>query len=159
MLDNRPDRHEDVGGIQKKDKMRTTGKFDKSGKEILEGDKVIKVWGWFTYKGNHKDRYQIHTITVRDAHMMANGEMHDDGDGKIFCLGNAYNFWGGESVLKLTDKEVEGICIPEDMDFFFDEYGKAIIFNDQHFLGLSDEEMEKYKAKMLENERKWLWGV
>lgn len=62
---------------------------------------------------------------------MANGEMHDDGGGIIFCMGTSYNFWEGKSVQKLTDEEVKKI------------ENKAIVFTDQHLMGLSDEDWKK----------------
>jgi hypothetical protein len=113
--------------------MRTTGKFDSKEQEIFEGDKVIHAWGWFNWKGKMRTQYQIHTITVRDAHLMANGEMHDDGGGKIFCLGRAYNFWEGKTVQKLTTEEVDKIGMANDVQFFFDDDEKAIKVTDQHF--------------------------
>jgi hypothetical protein len=123
--------------------MRTTGKFDCKEQEIFEGDKVIHAWGWFNWNGKMRTRYQIHTITVRDAHLMNNGEMHDDGGGKIFCLGKEYNFWKCKEVQKLTDEEVKEIGIDDDRDFFLDDENKAIKFTDQHFMGLSDEDWQK----------------
>lgn len=122
--------------------MRTTGKFDSRGVEIFEWDKVVHAWGFFRWKGEVTSNYQIHTITVRDAHLMANGETHDDGGGIIFCLGRAYNFWKGEEVTKLSDEEVKEVGMPDDTMFFFVD-GKAVRFTDQHFMGLSDEEWEK----------------
>ena len=127
--------------------MRTTGKFDSKGEEIFEGDKVIHGWGVFRWGGEGKSYYQIHTITVRDAHMMGNGEMHDDGGGIIFCLGKSYNFWKGEEVQKLSEKDLAEINMPDDTYFFFDENKKAIRFTDQHFMGLSDEDWQKYLEK------------
>jgi len=127
--------------------MRTTGKFDSKEQEIFEGDKVIHAWGWFNWKGKMRTQYRIHTITVRDAHLMANGEMHDDGDGKIFCLGKAYNFWEGKTVQKLTTEEVDKIGMADDVQFFFDDEEKAIRVTDQHFMGLSDEDWEKEVAR------------
>ncbi len=124
---------------------RTTGKFDRRGDEIFEGDKVIKSWGWFNWNNEMQTRFQIHTITVRDAHKMANGQMHDDGGGIIFCVGKAYNFWEGKEVLKLTEEDVSKIGIDDDVDFFLDENEKGIRFTDQHFMGLSDEEWDKLK--------------
>ncbi len=107
--------------------MRSTGKVDVKGKEIFEGDKVIKAWGWFSYEGKMKTRYRIHTITVKDAHLMNNGEMHDDGGGKIFCLGECYNFWEDKEVKKLTDEEFKNIGIADEEDFFVDDNGKETI--------------------------------
>ena len=82
--------------------MRTSNKFDSENNEIFEGDKVIHLWGWFTWNSEHKSRYRIHTITVNDAYLMGDGQMHDDGGGIIFCLGKSYNFWEGKTVTKLT---------------------------------------------------------
>ena len=59
--------------------MKTTGKFDKKGNEIVERDRVMKAWGWFQWKKSTKTNYQIHTSKVKKAHKMANGKMHDDG--------------------------------------------------------------------------------
>jgi hypothetical protein len=127
--------------------MRTTGKFDSKGQEIFEGDKVIYAWGWFNWKGKLRTRYEIHTITVRKAPLMANGSKHDDGRGEIFCLGKAYNFWKGKEVQKVTKEFIKEIGMEEDSSFFFDDEDKAIKFTDQHFMGLSDEDWEKELEK------------
>jgi hypothetical protein len=79
---------------------KTTGKFDVNGKEIFVGDRVIKSWFWFQ---GDKCAYRVHTITEKPSHMMADGNMHDDGGGKIFCLGRYYNFWEGKEVEKVDD--------------------------------------------------------
>ena len=123
---------------------RTTGKFDSKGVEIFEGDKVIHAWMWSSFLGKGITVYQIHTITVREAHLMANGEMHDDGGGIIFCLGEAYNFWKGETVTKLTDDEIAKINIPNDKHFFFNENGDALLFTDQHFCNVPDDQWGKH---------------
>lgn len=106
--------------------MRTTNKFDVNDQEIFEGDKVIYVWGWKVSKGKVIARYQIHTITVKEAHLMNNGEMHDDGDGVIFCLGKSYNFWEGKKVQKLTKEQIEEVGIEDDTDFIINDEGIAV---------------------------------
>ena len=126
---------------------KTTGKFDVKDREIFEGDKVLHAWGWFSWQGKTRTRLKIHTITVRDAHLMANGQTHDDGGGKIFCLGSAYNFWKGKEVQKLTGEEVKEIGLADEVDFFFDDNNKAIEFTDQHFMGLSDDGWKKEIAR------------
>lgn len=135
----------------------TTGKFDCEGNEIFVGDKVIKAWGWFTHKGEILTYTQIHTITVRDAHRMGNGEMHDDGGGKIFCLGTAYNFWKGKEVKKLTENEVHAIGMPEDATFFWDGE-KYVRFTDQHLMQLSDEDWQKELEKRRKREYEIFFG-
>lgn len=127
--------------------MRTTGRFDVNKQEIFEGDKVLCAWGWFTWQGAQKTRYRIHTITVLPAHMMNNGKMHDDGAEIIFCLGTAYNFWKGKSVRKLSAEDIAKIGMREEVDFFYDDNGKAVKFTDQHFMGLSDEDWQKELEK------------
>lgn len=109
--------------------MTTTNKFDGNGQEIFVNDKVLCAWGVFRYKGQSKNIYEIHTITTKPAHLMNDGNMHDDGGGVIFCLGNTYNFWRGKDVKKLTTKEVEDIGMPENTRFFFDKNHKAVIFD------------------------------
>lgn len=136
---------------------RSTGKFDKKNQEIFEGDKVIHAWGWFNWKGETTTYYQIHVITVKPAHMMANGKVHDDGGGVIFNLGNAYNFWSGKEVLKISEEDFKNYNFPTDKHFFFDK-GKITAFTDQHFLGLSDEEWEAEKEKRLQAERDYWFG-
>jgi hypothetical protein len=136
---------------------RSTGKFDSTGKEVFEGDKILKWWGWFTWNGKQQQRYKIHTIVVREAHMMANGQMHDDGGGIIFCMGRTYNFWDGNEVRILSEEDIAEIGIKEDVDFFFGEDGKGIRFTDQHFMGLSDEDWEKYLQKWREREFELIW--
>lgn len=136
----------------------TTQKFDCNKQEIFEGDKVIHAWGWFKWEGELKTQYEIHTITVKDAHLMANGQMHDDSNGKIFCLGKSYNFWEGKSVQKLTLEEVNKIGIAEDTRFFFNNENKAIKFTDQHLMGLSDEDWAKEIEKRKKWERELFWG-
>ena len=123
--------------------MRTTGKFDRNNQEIFEGDKVLRAWGMFNWNGKTRTQYQIHTITVKDAHLMANGRMHDDGGGIIFCLGKTYNFWEGKDVEKITKEEVEKLGINDDKYFFFDDENKALRLTDQHLLVLSDEDWQK----------------
>lgn len=123
--------------------MNSTSKFDANNKEIFAGDKVIKGWGWIQWEGVTKSLYQIHTITIRDAHMMGNGKMHDDGNGKIYCLGQSYNFWDGNMVKKITEDEAQKIGIQEDQLFFYNNEGVAIKCTDQHFMGLSDEDWQK----------------
>jgi hypothetical protein len=122
--------------------MRTTNKFDSEGKEIFEGDRVLYAWGYFSWKGKPRVRYQIHTIKVKKAYLQLNGQMRDDGNGVVFLLGETYNNWCGEEVVKLTNKEVIKIGIEDDTDFFFDK-NKAIIFTDQHFMGLSNSDWQK----------------
>jgi len=118
--------------------MKTTNKFDRDGNEIFVGDKVMKQWGWFKHNGDVKTHFQIHTIVEKDAHMMGNGQMHDDGDGKIFCLGRTYNFWNGNEVKKLTDDEVAKIGMPDDTDFFFDDDNNATRYSMMQFLVPND---------------------
>jgi hypothetical protein len=127
---------------------RTTGKFDSKGAEIFENDKVIHAWMWGSYLGAAITVYQIHTITVRDAYLMGNGEMHDDGGGIIFCLGNAYNFWEGDSVTKLSQEELDKINVPDDTRFFFNSDGKAVIYTDQHFWNATDDEWINHKFNL-----------
>lgn len=133
--------------------MRSINKFDVKGQEIFEGDKVLKSWQWFTWKGKFRTGYQIHTITVRPAHMMANNEMHDDGGGVIFCLGIYYNFWDGVEVRKLTAEEVAEINQPDDCTFFFEDDGTTVRLTDQHLLQMSDEDwkIELYRRKTMDH--------
>ncbi len=133
--------------------MKTTGKFDCKGEEIFEGDKVIHAWGWFRWEGELKTTYRIHTITVKPAHMMANGQMHDDGGGIIFNLGTAYNFWKGEEVSKITPEQAAEIGMKDDQEYFLDKDGKAVRCTDQHLMGLNDEDWQKELTKRREWER------
>ncbi|WP_298842099.1 hypothetical protein [uncultured Clostridium sp.] len=138
--------------------MRTSNKFDSENNEIFEGDKVIHSWGWFTWNGEHKIRYRIHTITVNDAYLMGDGQMHDDGGGIIFCLGKSYNFWEGKTVTKLTTEEVEKIGMKDDVDFFFDDNKIAVKFTDQHFMGISNEEWDLEMKRRNDFEYKMFFG-
>lgn len=138
--------------------MRTTSKFDSDGQEIFEGDKVIRAWGCFYWEGKVRTKYQIHTITVRDAHLMSNGKIHDDGGGKIFCLGKSYNFWEGDTVQKLTAEEANKIGMVDDVHFFFDDEEKVIRVTDQHFMGLSDEDWEKEIERRYKIEYNFFFG-
>lgn len=107
--------------------MRTTGRFDFNDKEIFEGDIVMMAWGFGMFQGKEIVNYMLHKITFQPAHKMANGEMHDDGDGFIFCLGKCYNFWKGPNVRKLdpdTIKELAEADITEDNKFYFDPVTK-----------------------------------
>lgn len=137
--------------------MRSTNKFDKKGQEIFEGDKVLMQWNWFNWKDKFRTGYQIHTITVRPAHMMANNEMHDDGGGIIFCLGQCYNFWEGKEVQKLTPEDIVRINQPEDSTFFFEDDGIAVKFTDQHLLQMFDEEwkIELERRRVSEFNNMW----
>lgn len=122
--------------------MRSTNKFDKKGLEIFEGDKVLMAWSWFPYKGEQMIGYQIHTVVVKPAHAMAFGQMHDDGGGIIFCLGETYNFWEGKDVRKLTEQDVIQFGVPEDTCFFIYQ-GKTILYTDQHLLQMDDAQWEQ----------------
>ncbi len=137
---------------------RTTGKFDAHGEEIFEGSKVLKCWGWFTFDGEMKNRYRMHTIVVRPAHRMGDGQMHDDGGGIIFCMGNTVNFWQGKELNILSPELVEKTGFPEETDFFFDENDNPVRFTDQHFLGLEDKAWEKYLEERKQAEFNLLFG-
>lgn len=124
--------------------MKSTNKFDCNGKEVFVGDKILHAWAWFQWEGEMKTAFQIHTIKERKAHMMANGEMHDDGGGVIYCMGNCSNFWKGKDVEKITLKTKKRIGIEEDTMFFFNKDGNPVRYTDQHLLGMNDEEFEKH---------------
>lgn len=121
----------------------TTGKFDSSNIEIFVGDRVMKWWSGFRYQGKQYNGYQIHTINQKPAHMMANGQMHDDGGGLIFCMGSSYNFWEGSEVTKVSEQDFNDTGIPEDTTFFFLD-GKPTLMTDKHWVDATDEEWETH---------------
>lgn len=106
--------------------MKTTGKFDCNGQEVFVGDKVMKSWGFGKQGETSHRKYKIHTITERPAHMMGNGEMHDDGGGVIYCLGICSNFWKGKEVKKLSQEDIAELGMEDEIEFYFGEDAKVI---------------------------------
>lgn len=127
--------------------IESTGKFDCNNKELFVGDKILHAWGWFNWKGKMRTQLRVHTIVKKPAHKMNNGEMHDDSNGFIYCMGNSYNFWKGKEVQKISKKDTKSLKVKEDESFFFDDENNPIIVTDQHFLGLSDEDWELEKKR------------
>lgn len=120
--------------------MRSTKKKDTNGIEIFEGDRIIKHWGFFRWQGEQHVQLQLHTITYRTTPR-----------GNIFTLGKAYNFWEGEDLYKPTLDELEKIGMADETLFFM-RNEKAVLYTDQHFMDLSDEqwnrEVQRRKQRM-----------
>ena len=108
--------------------MKSTGKFDIKGREIFVGDKVLHPWVWFWWEGQLRTGFKLHTITAKES---SKEESYQD---SIFCLGDCYNLWKGETVEKLSYEQVETFGIKEEVLFFFNE-GKVIEITDRHIFG------------------------
>ena len=136
---------------------KSTKKFDKLGKEIFVGDKVIYPWGGFYWEGKLTTIYRFSTIIEKPAYMMADGNMRDDGDGIIFCLGNCSNSWNGISATVIKGEEsLEELKEFEDKLFFYNNDGYPVRYTDQHLMQMSDEEWHKELERRNDNWKK-IW--
>lgn len=132
-------------------KGESTGKKDKKGKEIFEGDKVLFAWSWSKINGELTTSMKIHIITRT---------FDKDSQEWRFLLGpNRYNIWKSEDVLKISEKDFKEIGIPIETLFHFDSEGKGVVTDVYMRLGLTEAEGEELTNTMERSQRAFMFGM
>jgi len=131
--------------IEEQVKLESTGKRDRNNNEIFVSDLCIRWWGYFTYKGEIKHIYKIHSIK----------KVYESNGGFRYNTGDSYNRWLGHHVEKISVEYFKKMEIPEETSFFFDENSTPTLLTFQLRFGLTDEQWQTEVERRNEIERKF----